>query len=301
MRSPSHGVWLTGMEGTDPLGFLSALGALRVLSESAPDARLRWSATGRWVPVIERAGDHDPIERIVSHLEQWREHPPPGIAFAVGADRKIQDLKHLPAAYRTFMEQAVDGRDRAWTRLAAAYATGVVVDGYGQTKPTSFHFAAGQQRFMDVVLSLLADVTADDVEEALFGPWNGRNDSKSLRWRAGGDRNRALLSFDPSKHSDVTIPGADWLAFQALPLFPVAPMNHRVRTPGFSGRGNSETFSWPLWEPSLHVDEIAALVVQDVAGMSAFERDRRGISIVLRSAVVRSCQGYGSFAPSAPI
>jgi hypothetical protein len=288
------------MDGSDPLGFLAALGALRVVMASAASTTLQWKLEGRWIPILDGLEATDPATTIWEEVARWREAPPPAIAFARDAERKIQDLKHPPEEYRRWMHDALASGDREWAQFAASYATGVVVDGSGQTKPTSLHFTAGQQRFMDVVLCLLADLTQEDIGEALFGPWRGRNDAKNLRWRAGRDRSRALLSFDPSKQSDKAIPGANWLAFLALPLFPVAPFSNRVRTPCFSGRGKAESFTWPLWDVPLQADEVATLLAYDMGCMSAYERKRRGVCTVLRSSVVRSSQGYGNFAPSEP-
>jgi hypothetical protein len=45
---------LTGMDGTNPLGFLAAVGALATLHGSgSPGARVRWKQLHTWVPVIE--------------------------------------------------------------------------------------------------------------------------------------------------------------------------------------------------------------------------------------------------------
>lgn len=294
-------VRLTGMDGSDPLAFLAALGALRVVAARSPHATLRWELQGRWTPILEGLGTVVPSSAIWEQVTAWRQAPPPAIAFARGADRKVQDLKHPPEQYRIWMREALDSGDHEWALFAASYATGIVVDGSGQTKPTSLHFTAGQQRFMDVVLSLLADLTEEDIDEALVGPWRGRDDAKSLRWRAGGDRARALLSFNPSKHSGKAIPGANWLAFQALPLFPVVPVDGRVCTPCFSGRGKAESFTWPLWNVALGLEEVATLLAHDASRTSARERSHRGIAAVLRASVVRSSQGYGNFAPSEPV
>jgi hypothetical protein len=164
------------------------------------------------------------------------------------------------------------------------------------------HFTAGQQRFMDAVLDLRSNVTRDDLHEALFGPWIGRVGPKDTRWRAASERSRALLSFDPSKEKASTVAGAAWLAFQALPLFPVVPVGRRVVTTGFTGRGKNEQFTWPLWEPWLELSEVRVLLGQaELAEMTPRQRQHRGITQVRRSEVTRSDQGYGNFSASRPV
>ena len=43
---------LTALDGANPLGFLAALGTLRVLSEADPTIKLGWHARARWVPFL---------------------------------------------------------------------------------------------------------------------------------------------------------------------------------------------------------------------------------------------------------
>ncbi len=286
------------LDGADPLGFLAACGVLRVVSRTRPDARLAWCLDGRWSAVLQTTDPVDIVGLVVEDLARWRAGHA-AIDFAIGADRKVQDLKHPPDAFRALMRSVA--QDDEASRFVAAFATGVAVDGSGQTKPTSLHFCAGQQRFMDAVLDLRDGVTRDDVVEALDGPWVGRSGTKDTRWRAASERNRALLAFDPSKTKDTTMPGAAWLAFQAMPLLVTAPRGLRVRTTGFQGRGHRERFAWPLWTAPLSADAVRTLVgTPGLVETSRDWREARGVAQVFEAAVVRSSQGYGNFAAASP-
>jgi hypothetical protein len=155
---------------------------------------------------------------------------------------------------------------------------------------------------MDAILSLRAETTREDIEEALFGPWTGRQGPKDPRWRAASERSRAMLSFDPGKQSGKTITGAAWLAYQALPLFPVVPKGTRLETTGFSGRGRNELFTWPIWGVPLSIHEVATILsLRDLGDLSAHERAARGILGVMRCEVARSAQGYGNFTAAVPV
>lgn len=290
---------LSGLDASDPLGFLAALGALRVASQIDSSASLCWSHQAAWLAVLNCDGTSDLLDILEQDLERWRGGHK-AIEFAAGADRKEQDLKHSPEAFRTLMRELAANPEAA--AFVAAYATGIIVDGSGQTKPTSLHFTAGQQRFMDAVLDLRSQVTREDLEEALYGPWVGRVGPKDLRWRAGSERSRALLSFDPSSTKSAVLPGASWLAFQAMPFFPAVPGRNRVITTGFTGRGKREQFTWPVWSDPLTAAELRSVLgLAGLASMSTRDREARGIVRVFRSDVVRSSQGYGNFSAAQPV
>lgn len=292
---------IQAIDGSNPLGFLAALGLHRILAALEKDTRLRWELTHQWVPVLEGVDHVDVIDEVMADLEWWRNENTPSLDFAVGAERKVQDLKHPPAKYRAWMSEALSTADRTLADYVAAYATGVVVDGSGQTKPTSFHFAAGNMRFMDSALELREALTRSDVEEVISGPLVGREGVKHFRWNAGSERLRALSSFNPSKTKDRTYPALSWLAFHALPSFPVVAQRGRVRTPGFHGFGRRELFRWPLWTPGLCLEEVLPLLQRDVATWPTATRRARGVAVVLESRVLRAGQGYGNFAPSTPV
>lgn len=343
---------LAGLDGGDPLGFLAALGLLRVASLVDTGARLRWVLQGSWVAALQLPGGRDPVDLVMDDVAVWRDGHP-AVNFAVEADRqaeelaplakalktakeaakkvlkarpdseevkslvetcerecnekaeairrcaKILDLKHPPAEFRALMRSVA--LVPAAAPFVAALATGVAADGSGQTKPTSLHFAAGQQRFMDAVLDLRDRVTREDVIEALHGPWVGRTEPKDMRWRAASERNRALLSFDPSKEKAAMIAGASWLAFQAMPLLPAVPVGARVATTGFSGSGKREQFTWPIWSDALSADAARVLIgTRGLADAPAAWREARGVRQVFESKVIRSSQGYGNFAAADP-
>ena len=291
--------FLAGLDGSDPLGFLAALGLLRVTTHVAPEARLRWVDDGGFRASLTVPDELDPVRCVTDDLERWRAGHA-AVDFAVDAHRKVQDLKHPPADFRALMRSVAGDAEAAG--FVAAYATGVTVDGSGQTKPTSLHMCAGKQRFMDAVLSLRAEVTPDDIAEALHGPWKGRVGPKNLRWRAAAERLRALLSFDPSKESAATIAGANWLAFQALPLFPTVPRGRKtMTTTAFVGRGKREQMVWPIWAPPLSLPEVRTILgTASLTDLKPIPRRARGIVRVFEAAVVRSDQGYGSFAAATP-
>jgi len=288
----------SGLAGGDPLGFLAALGLLRVVSKCRPDALLKWHLGGTWVPELSTEDSIDILETLLEEADLWRSGHP-AIDFADTADTKVQDLKHPPEGFRAVMREAA--RDHEASAFIAAYGTGVAADGTGQNKPTALHFCAGQQRFMAAVRDIVRSVERADFEDALAGPGVGRVGPKDLRWRAASERSRALLGFDPSKEKSATAVGAVWLAIQSLPLFPVVPVGRRAVTTGFTGRGHQEHFTWPIWSVPIGLDAARSLLATpDLAETTPSWRTARGVALVFRSAVVRSAQGYGNFAAPGP-
>lgn len=58
--SADQSLELSALDGTNPLGFLAALGTLAAARTRETEARLRWKLTAGWIPVIERIATFDP-------------------------------------------------------------------------------------------------------------------------------------------------------------------------------------------------------------------------------------------------
>ena len=65
-----HEIELKGLDGSNLLGYMTALGALRVLAIADPEGRMlmKWTRTGVWVPVLVSAQLKD-AEDVVRALE----------------------------------------------------------------------------------------------------------------------------------------------------------------------------------------------------------------------------------------
>lgn len=298
---------LTGLDGSNPLGFMAALGLLRLLDQRAdPRERpsLHWHDHGRWHPVLRHA---PPIEGVVDlvaqELQGWRDEPALGLRFE-GQGAAEDDLKPEPGDYRCFAEHAAalaaTGHART-AALAVAFASELVQDNNGKTKPTALHFTAGQQQFLNMVRQLLHGVCADDLREALIGPWRGNSRLPSMSWDASAARIYALRASDPSKEKRGSVPGADVLAFMSLPTFPVvANPGMELVTACVTGGWKTSRFCWPLWTaPARHPTVHSLLLTGDLASTTAAQRAARGIAVVFQSNILRSDQGgYGSFTPA---
>ncbi|AUX19866.1 hypothetical protein SOCEGT47_003190 [Sorangium cellulosum] len=298
---------LTGLDGKNPLAFLSALGVLNALADRAkegqPEPRLLWRAGGTYRPAIVGGPDRNALlDALVHDLESFRGEPAiERLRYRKdGNGAEAHDLKPPPGFFADYLSGLVREDRRRSLDFAAAFATDVAVDNNGNTKPTALHFTAGQQEFLGMVSELTQGVRVEDLEEALFGPWRYERPLPVLQWDNTSARDYALRASDPSKDKKLGVPGADWLAFRGLPFIRVAPVGDRIVTTGCSGEWKTGTFRWPIWTVPLPRSVIGSVLTSpELVEVDPSVLRARGIAIVLESAIRRSDQGgYGSFAPA---
>lgn len=303
---------LDGLNGANPLGFLAAVGLLRLLSGIAgATARLGFVDDGTFraffsgIDHLDRSSDADLVSAIAALVAEdaadcrkpswWLEYP----KKEKRGVRTVADLKAPPAAFATFLSMCVDrwlaGDDEA-ARYTAAFGTSVARDGKGNTKPTAFHFTAANQQFLGAVDLIRTAVTQEWALSSLRDGRCGRP-GQNLRWDPSADRNWALRPSDPNEDGTSVDAPLEWLAFRALPVFPTFPVGGAVVTTAVSGRGNNMTFTWPLWSEPASLQTVRSVVRVD---WDRSRRDRaiRGVSAVCSSEIRRSAQGFGNFSPA---
>lgn len=320
-------ITLTGLDGSNPLAFLAAIGVLRALDHRARQharttPRLSWFDEGCWRPVVHDVTSMDAIiGELTEDRETWEADPALLIAYDESGEKLVdprktkakiaRDLKPKPGAMREFIESIASQsayeqtpRELLYLRRSldtiSAFGSELVQDNNGNTKPTGFHFTAGQQQFMKAVAELQAGVTATDLQEALVGPWRRESTLPNMSWDATNARFYALRATNPSGDKKTSVAGADWLAFVGLSAFPSFPRGSRLATTGITGGWKDSTLTWPVWRrPSTYRVAACLARIPDLARLSAVERASRGIGSVFRAKISRSDQGgYGSFAPA---
>ncbi|MDZ7752456.1 MAG: hypothetical protein U5S82_12465 [Gammaproteobacteria bacterium] len=304
---------LPGLDGTNPLGFLAAMGALRVLSEQSGEApRLTWRQDGTWIPQLCSLLNR---EELLDFLEAdaticWPHDATLDLRYPKHKDkpeRLAWDLKPPPPRFRAYLQQLLDedsAKGRRAAQYAAAFAAEGVVDNNGATKPFPLHFTAGQQEFLHMAATLAGydgkGVTREDLAEALFGPWTYSRPMPVLGWDSTVTRDYALRASNPSTDKKLGVPGADWLAFRGLAVLRSFAVGTRLVTTGCYGGWKNGGFRWPLWTRDCTIRTAEVLMnLPGLPDMRARERVARGIGCVLQSRIHRSDQGgYGNFAPS---
>ncbi len=296
-------IQIVGVNGSNPLGFLAALGLLRVV----PRVKLGFSEDGSFQAFVDGLDQSESdlaalvaadAETAASGKAPWR------FTYTKAATKRkgpqvVADLKPPPDNFKKFLATCIEawvaGNDEA-ASYAVAYGTDIAVDNKGNTKPTAFHFTAANQTFLGAVEAVRASVTQEWVETSLFRG-HGERPGSNLRWDPGAERNWALMANNPSDDGTRVDAPLEWLAFRGLPLLPSFPRGSRIITTGVDGRGDDMTFTWPLWStPASLLTIRSALQVDWTAG--AKERAARGVFAICSSAIRRTSQGFGNFGPS---
>jgi len=309
MSTSSPELTLSALQGSSLLGFLAALGAFRTLA-TLPETsavRIRWIPSGgSYCPVLRLASPTDPeviVEKLQSALRGLADH------YVITVDK---DLKIPCGVFRKLATRATEDflthADTTAASMVAAFGCDAVGNEDGMIEDTAFRTmsGAGHQHFLEFMTVLAKETTAEQLREALFGPWRYRDSSPTMRWDAEDDRRYALRWDEPSKDPVRTVRGANLLAIAALPLFPVVPTSSdTVATTGFSGRGSRDTFvTWPIWTGWLGLDTICSLLgfkeLQERSEACARFLKPYGIAATYRSQRI-TLGKYRNFTPAAPM
>jgi hypothetical protein len=265
---------LKGLDGGNPLGFLTAVGALRTTSVAyrGGKASLHWEkGEGGWRPMIRLSATVDENEWLESLSRELR---------AVNGCRAfaLADNLNIPVeVYRRAAEEARDDAslgDRRYLDFLAAFgseATEAELNGKktGTISDTAFRTmsGAGHQHFLGTMRVFAKDTGTEHLRKALVQPWvyDDPLEKHTMRWDPTDDVRYALRWRDPSgdssRKSGGSVWGANRLAIEALPLFPTAPTGGRLETTGFRLKRREGVFwTWPIWSTPLAIDPLRSLL-----------------------------------------
>lgn len=295
---------LSGIDGTSPIGFLAALGALRVV-DAAGSARLRFLDDGSFAPVLKTASTLDLAEAVARDAESWQSAKATSLRYAKSekkGTKTVADLKAPPPAFRAFLVECVkswcDRSDDDAAAYVAAFGTSVAVDqSKGNTKPTAFHFTAANQQFLGTLELIRQSVTVEWAQESLFHG-HAQRPGSNLRWDPEADRSWALMANNPVDEGTSVDAPLEWLAFRGLAFFPTFPFGTRVVTTAVKGGGNHMRLSWPLWQCPASAASVRSLIQLPLVKREVSARRARGIFALCTSEIKRTAQGFGNFGPA---
>lgn len=263
--SDRNGVLLTGLDGSNPLAFLAALGTLRTLTVALPDepVRMSWEQhDGAWRPrVIINQGPDGLLVALVGTLASDRKDHP---ASFVGREKEI-DAFYLEARRGELIEC-----ERA--EWIAALTSDIHPNATSQLQLPRRDYFSGN---LD---NILAKCNAESLRRALFESWRYQDmlDGQSLHLEPGEDRRHAYQwdkpSGDPNRKKRGNVLGANRLALEALPLFLALPSSNpdRLRVLGWTGvRSDDSRWTWPIWN-----HPITSPVVKSLMAMALLQEDK---------------------------
>lgn len=291
---------LPALEGTNPLGYLAALGVLDAVAVRCPPATLRW--TDDLVPHAIMGGVAS-LDELLDVLDKDRAEWACSalLSFSVSG-KPLSDVKLAGPELRQWFQFIADAAPRSNADHLCAIVAENAYDKNARAKPTHLHFTAGQQQFLNMIRDLAANVGPERLREAIQGPWRYDSTLPSLSWDSRGERIYAIRATNPSNDKRHGVPGADWLAFRGLTFYPVTrTASGSLRTTACDIEWKSSAFRWPVWTVPATRNTIKSLVadpglVAKDARVSLAVLSARGIASIHQAKIRRNDQGgYGSF------
>jgi hypothetical protein len=314
-------ITLPGLKGNEPIGFLAALGLLRVCCTrpGLGSPKLGWEAEGGRAALLVTESDCDSdrlIDELLAHMRDRHTWPsfsgraPDG--SVVGSD-DWDDIKVEP---RLFADLLCVTRPYAWKdRQAADFLSALgseVVSAQNSDllKPSALHMTSGQQKFLETIRSLAASLdpsrrqargiqgAGDAFREALFEDWQYRDAFSSLGYDPITEAIYSLTAAAPTDTGPRSTRAAVWLAVEALPLFPCFPVARRLHTRGFDQ--TASRFRWPAWKQPVGLPAVRTLLgLQDLYATKLEPARLRayGITAVFGCDRVTIGKGYGQLRP----
>jgi hypothetical protein len=286
---------LTGLDGSNLLAYLAALGTLRVLTLAEPDRciRMSWVERGFWTPVVHGTSADTPDDLMDLLAQRVCGEESVDEAWKIG-----KDLTLSCEEFGNRIREAVKGsghEHRVTVDFLAAFGSDVYGAGPKREAMSDTAFrtmsGAGHQHFLGFMLELAAGTDAEHLRRSLLAPWDYADGRPSLRWDAADYRPHALRAVDPSGDPIKTMRGANRLAIEALPLFPTAPKSRRIRTTAFREIDGETEIGWPIWKEALELATVASLLAAGGGGT------RPGVAQLFRA--TRFTEGkYRNFSPS---
>lgn len=294
---------LRGVDGSNILGFMVALGVLSLLQERAQDEKLsnpRMAFAQDYSPTLTAVhwSNDEIVDVLLGELQRWRQYFNKDL-------RKIDKPRDFTRDSFEKLARLADKRGAAalaglacWTGEAIFESTLCAANG------------AGHQELIRSIRDILALVEKRHLQKALFTSWRRdyevpRSDRKrlnlgsrkpTLRLDPADERLYALRASDPTPASSAfrTELGAQALAVAAFSGLPVVP-RRRPLTVASVREVNRVHFTWYLWSQPATLATVRSLLF---SGGDASELRPRGVFAAFRAARVSGDKGKLSFAPS---
>lgn len=286
---------LTGLNGSNPLAFLAALGTLRTAALVWPNSRCRmaWKrAEGNWRPTltVDVEGDVDLVAALEKELTRQPGHQ--AFSFSDNLTVELAEFRHQAVKAQATAACA----DRRFADFMAAFGSEaikstnnpkIIADTALRTMSGS-----GHQDFFGTMRQLTQDTKSEHLRKALLEPWRYDDpvEKHTMRWDPRDDVRRALRwsepSGDPARKVQGSVWGANRLAIEGIALLPTAPMGNRLETTGFiHHKGIGVFWTWPIWEGEISIEVVRSLLSLDELRAESPDRcqlDAMGIKEIYR-------------------
>lgn len=289
----NNGSLLKGLDGSNPLAFLAALGTLRTLTLalSSENVKMSWEQSdGAWRPrVFSSLADHGDEAQISNALYTALKNPSP----VLQADKR---LPFAAARFRSLLRDAANNCNLSQLEWLACLGTDATPKSDDEVfDDTAFRMVrsgdSAGQGMLHYACQVIKDTQPADLHHCLFERWIYRNNGFSFRWDPREDPQYALQANNPSKEGVQSVIGANRLALEALPLFPVYVSRKTPVTLGFRpiDRASLMELRWPIWDRPITLSVTCSLL-----GLPALRDSplKKGTLRAAGIATVMSCTQY---------
>lgn len=300
---------LSGLDGSNPLAFLAAIGVLATFDRMgcAPTMAWRLDSEG-WRPLIN--APFDCTETLVARLHEGLRSSEAQTSQVWSVNTK---LPYSAAAFRQLSLRLADEarmNDRLATDLVAALGVDALVDEKGNFADTSLRMVRAGDSAGNGMCAYAAwiihNTTLEHLHQIIDPQASALDQGTSLRWDPAELRTRALQWGDPSKEAVLSRRGLNRLALEALPLFTTVPVRSDAVTVGISNHHGQrqQSLTWPIWVRPLSLNVVRSLVALEDLNKSnpdARSLEARGIAVVFRCARFASSTYYSNFTSAEPV
>ena len=298
-----EGILLGGLDGTNPLAFIAALGAFRLLAVDNTCATMSWElCNATWRPLL--CGTGLLLEQLGGELHS-----------RIGElDMSVWSLdKKLPFAAARFRQKACDA-----TRDASDSRRGILLT---RSPHWVLSHALMTKGISEILHSAWSVLGTRPVKACLLmenESWNRRRLVRSNRQsQTHGDIKINSARYDGTQQKIAATPfngvtqattvrfrvrGANCLALLGITMFPTIPTKGQPETTAFGLKAPKQSsFSWPIWKYPVSFDVATSLVRMPVLQREEppeAELQCRGVAAVYRCDRVMTSTYYANFTPA---
>lgn len=264
----ADGLLLPGLDGSNPLGFLAALGLFRVVADREPSpSRLHWEAShGTWVPRLQHVvqSDSELLDLLETRLHtSISEHPIRMLEWLNDDDAAARSTRIRDAVNAC---TAADRNEVDWIASLASDVIPPAAINQLQTTRRDYHYGN--------LTAVIERTTRSHLVRTLFEPWDYADglDNQSLHLDPSEDRRHAHQwnkpAGDPNRKNAGGMLGANRLAIEAFPVFVSVPHQDALHTLGFTGQRSYDTrWTWPIWtHPVTFLQLRSLLAIREIQG-----------------------------------
>jgi hypothetical protein len=327
----THRVAVTGLDGSTPLGFLAALGLLRILDElkqGSEPPRLSWRVEGRWVPMVHGVDSNTSVMSAVSaDVASWGQSAVLRFRYVKVGKKTLPFAGLTPpvAVLRGWLTERLEQGDYGAIEYACALMTetatqpleddasapaetlerfGIRLDAQATLDracmQSPFDFSSRNMQFLDQIDTIRRRIVENPawVDQALTSGDAVEDDVRSMGWDTSAKAPGAQYPIRRNRR----YPVAEWLAFRGLALLPIFGVRDKVHATGCHGQRLAGKFVWPVWVPPATLVTVRSLMAcPDLEREKVAKLRALGVAQVFRAGLTKLGKYDAIFSPTEPV